>query len=272
MESSRAINHRGVERVRTLLSLLGAQVEPTGTMEVHLVARYPGALAEVAIAVKATMGTRPGGGQGRLALDWWIKDAIPADQVALVDLMADRVWLFTMEELRALAQQHSDGRHHVFMVVEPQENSKHTRYLVEHFAEYLVSDQLPDALREPIAHAQPRAALDETVAALEGEIRTRMVRHRLRERELRESKLAEAKRRSTDERLRCEVPGCGFDFEAVYGELGRGYAPVHHLLPLSGTEGTRTTTLADLAVVCANCHAMIHRSGACRPISDLVAQ
>ncbi|MFI5563347.1 HNH endonuclease [Amycolatopsis japonica] len=57
--------------------------------------------------------------------------------------------------------------------------------------------------------------------------------------------------------LECEV--CGFDFERTYGERGTRYAEVHHVVPLHVT-GATTTRLKDLAVLCANCHRMIHRS------------
>jgi predicted HNH restriction endonuclease len=70
--------------------------------------------------------------------------------------------------------------------------------------------------------------------------------------------------------LKCEVPGCGFDFEAVYGELGRDYAQVHHLKPLGDRTTPSETKLNDLAIVCANCHAMIHRGGKCRPLDKLI--
>ncbi|MHB1158271.1 MAG: HNH endonuclease [Phycisphaerales bacterium] len=69
--------------------------------------------------------------------------------------------------------------------------------------------------------------------------------------------------------LVCEVPGCGFDFKRTYGELGRNYAHVHHKNPLA-LRGNVETTLDDLAIVCANCHAMIHRGGKCRSLDELV--
>ncbi|MBQ4468994.1 MAG: HNH endonuclease [Synergistaceae bacterium] len=56
--------------------------------------------------------------------------------------------------------------------------------------------------------------------------------------------------------LKCEV--CGFDFEKAYGKLGAGYIEVHHKRPVS--EGVRMTDLDnDLAMLCSNCHRMIHR-------------
>jgi 5-methylcytosine-specific restriction enzyme A len=67
------------------------------------------------------------------------------------------------------------------------------------------------------------------------------------------------------------VPKCSFDFEKSYGKLGKGYAQVHHLDPLSKSpkEG-KFTKLSDLAVVCANCHVMIHVGGECRPLRGLI--
>ena len=57
-------------------------------------------------------------------------------------------------------------------------------------------------------------------------------------------------------KLKCEV--CDFDFENVYGKLGKGFVEVHHKKPVS--EGVRTTNLDnDLAMLCSNCHRMIHR-------------
>jgi len=57
---------------------------------------------------------------------------------------------------------------------------------------------------------------------------------------------------------------CGFDFEAAYGALGHHYIECHHLNPLSERPEEEqldgaTTSLEDLAVVCANCHRMLHR-------------
>jgi hypothetical protein len=58
-------------------------------------------------------------------------------------------------------------------------------------------------------------------------------------------------------RLACEV--CGFDFFEVYGPIGEGFAECHHTFPLWQSNGERRTKLSELAVVCANCHRMLHR-------------
>jgi hypothetical protein len=68
--------------------------------------------------------------------------------------------------------------------------------------------------------------------------------------------------------LACEV--CSFDFR-VYGELGEEFCEVHHLRPLSKNSAEVRTGLSDLAVVCANCHRMIHRGGRSRSLSKVRA-
>ncbi|PTO77632.1 hypothetical protein CWN84_10120 [Vibrio splendidus] len=82
--------------------------------------------------------------------------------------------------------------------------------------------------------------------------------HLTRERnpEIIRAKKAEAKRLYGT--LSCEA--CGFNFEDIYGERGADFIECHHTNPLSATEGTRTTNLKDLALLCSNCHRMIHRS------------
>ena len=57
---------------------------------------------------------------------------------------------------------------------------------------------------------------------------------------------------------KCEV--CRFDFEGFYGEIGREFIHVHHLIPLARIgEQYRVDPIAHLRPVCPNCHAMLHR-------------
>lgn len=92
--------------------------------------------------------------------------------------------------------------------------------------------------------------------APEGAILTRAHMTRERSRRLVDAKLALVHTR--DGRLACEV--CGFDFAMIYGERGAGFAECHHVRPLSELRENDTTSIDDLAVLCANCHRMIHRS------------
>ena len=57
----------------------------------------------------------------------------------------------------------------------------------------------------------------------------------------------------------CEA--CNFNFEDKYGELGREFIEAHHLIPISSLDpGTFQVNLKkDFAVLCSNCHKMIHK-------------
>jgi 5-methylcytosine-specific restriction enzyme A len=54
---------------------------------------------------------------------------------------------------------------------------------------------------------------------------------------------------------------CDVRLEEVYGPVAKGYIEAHHLTPFASLEG-RPTELdpeTDFAVVCANCHRMLHK-------------
>ena len=81
--------------------------------------------------------------------------------------------------------------------------------------------------------------------------------HRLSERDPRMAKKKKDHVKRTTGRLACEV--CEVDFEKRYGDIGAGFIECHHLVPLSeGKE--RVTSLSDLALLCPNCHSMIHKT------------
>ncbi len=87
--------------------------------------------------------------------------------------------------------------------------------------------------------------------------------HKFRERSsrvVREAKRLYAERNRG--RLPCEV--CGFDFATIYGKRGTSFIEAHHRMPLSDLDGQRQkdvkTKTSDLAMVCSNCHRMLHRS------------
>jgi len=92
--------------------------------------------------------------------------------------------------------------------------------------------------------------------AAEGRVLTRL--HRTRERS---RKLVEAKKRSVlavGGRLACEA--CGFDFGKFYGALAEGIIEVHHTRPVHTLLPGDKTHLDDLALLCANCHRVVHSS------------
>ena len=91
--------------------------------------------------------------------------------------------------------------------------------------------------------------------AYEGSILLRVHQHYERNARLIAAKKAAALADTGD--LQCEV--CGFSFVKTYGEQGRGFIECHHAIPLSRLKKQVRTRLADLVLVCANCHRMLHR-------------
>jgi 5-methylcytosine-specific restriction enzyme A len=106
---------------------------------------------------------------------------------------------------------------------------------------------------------------DRDIEAIEGRI---LVRHHLireRNRSLVREKKASFLRKHG--RLYCEV--CTFDFAWAYGALGDGFIECHHVLPLSTVRPGQRTRIEDLALVCANCHRMLHRGSRWPTMGDL---
>lgn len=111
----------------------------------------------------------------------------------------------------------------------------------------VAADELADFIGEPSRTSFPEGRRIERL-------------HQSRERDsraVRQAKVDHAQRNGGA--LPCEV--CEFDFAARYGELGVSYIEAHHTLPLSDLEDgeLRNTRVEDLALVCANCHRMLHR-------------
>lgn len=55
----------------------------------------------------------------------------------------------------------------------------------------------------------------------------------------------------------CEV--CGFDFYLNYGKLGEDFIEAHHTKAVSEMQENEKTRIEDIAMVCSNCHSMLHR-------------
>ena len=91
--------------------------------------------------------------------------------------------------------------------------------------------------------------------------------HKIRERK---PELAKEKKKWASRQLgglKCEV--CEFDFAEAYGSWGKNFIECHHVIPLSQLVEVQNTKLEDLALVCSNCHRMLHRKRDVLSISDL---
>jgi 5-methylcytosine-specific restriction protein A len=86
--------------------------------------------------------------------------------------------------------------------------------------------------------------------AKEGEKRLRL--HLYNERKPQNVK---AKKQSASS-LDCEI--CGFSFLRSYGQEAGNFCEVHHLITLKSLKGATAISLNDLAILCSNCHRVVH--------------
>jgi len=124
-----------------------------------------------------------------------------------------------------------------------------------------------DRISRPVANESISVPEDEEDEFPEGKVLFRAHRSRERNRKLVET----AKRISLKKPGTLACHACGFDFRARYGALGEGYIGCHHVVPVSAiTPGTKSK-VSDLALLCSNCHRMIHRRRPWLSMSDLTA-
>lgn len=81
--------------------------------------------------------------------------------------------------------------------------------------------------------------------------------HRERERNPKVIELVKSKRCKIDTWLRCDV--CAFSFVEKFGNIGKGFIEAHHTIPVSKLTKESVTNENDIALVCSNCHRMLHR-------------
>lgn len=70
--------------------------------------------------------------------------------------------------------------------------------------------------------------------------------------------------------FKCQV--CQFDFEKKFGEIGKNFIHVHHVVDISsiGSE-YELNPILDLIPVCPNCHSMLHKKKPAFKIDELKA-
>ena len=142
-----------------------------------------------------------------------------------------------------------------------QRGGKHDEIIWDQFASHPDKcRQMAKAIREIIVAKTTNDLFEDyrledgEMEAQEGRIFTHM--HRRRERN---QKLVEQKKKqflTKHGRLFCEV--CGFCFKQHYGKRGEGIIECHDTKPLHSLKLSHKTKLSDLALLCSNCHRMIH--------------
>ncbi len=108
--------------------------------------------------------------------------------------------------------------------------------------------------------------IDDVAEAPEGRIATRV--HMVRERNQGLVKRKKQRELKKTGRLVCEV--CRFDFAERYGERGKEFIECHHTKPLSDLKRETKIPLRDLALLCSNCHRMIHVRRPWLEVADLI--
>ena len=134
--------------VQYRLLFLGIESAPMSTdTGVDLVAYSPNRQSAYTIQVKTNLKSKPGGGSGKSALDWWVPEDSPAQFIALVDLSHEQVWLLSHEQLLAHAQQRSSGRAHIYMYTDPSARPRKTDRFSHQweFEEFLLTNRMHSA-------------------------------------------------------------------------------------------------------------------------------
>lgn len=118
--STAQIGKCGELLVQYQLLLRGIESAPMSTdTGIDLVTYSPKSAQAVTVQVKTNLKPKPGGGNGKAALDWWVPSNSPANYVALVDLSTQQIWFMSQAELAAHAQQRPAGRLHLYMYTDP---------------------------------------------------------------------------------------------------------------------------------------------------------
>ena len=117
------------------------------------------------------------------------------------------------------------------------------------------------AIKAAIAeHGQDQALAGadepEIEEAEEGRILTRIHRVRERDRKL----VVACRQRAMKRHGKLTCAACDFNFGAAYGPVAEGLIEVHHTKPVHTLEPGSKTKLEDLALLCANCHRVVHSS------------
>jgi 5-methylcytosine-specific restriction protein A len=136
----------------------------------------------------------------------------------------------------------------------------------------LVSDlstmlQLYQALFEGLLRSDTDRSEDDEPAGLHFEDATKFRLHKRIERNAKLSK-------DVKKLQGCICLVCGTDFEKRYGPVGKGYIEAHHLKSIASIKGTKVAMdpLKDFAVLCSNCHRMVHLSGCSADIEKFKAE
>lgn len=114
-------------------------------------------------------------------------------------------------------------------------------------------------------YANKQGILPSTIDTIKKEISDSKADLQLFEGQLSEAKILR-RRRNINARNQCLKDSgytcyvCGFNFEKVYGEIGKNFLEVHHLKPISSYTEEHIIPQSELCALCSNCHSIVHRT------------
>ncbi|WP_432744960.1 hypothetical protein ABXJ76_05600 [Methylobacter sp. G7] len=143
--NTQQIGKLGELLVQYRLLLIGVEsAHLTTDAGIDLVAYSQGKKEAITIQVKTNLQPKPGGGKGKLALDWWVPDNSPAELFALVDISENRIWVFTRAEMKEKAQQQPEGRLHFYIHTDPsiKRHKDASAASLQEFEEFLLENRI----------------------------------------------------------------------------------------------------------------------------------
>jgi predicted HNH restriction endonuclease len=114
----------------------------------------------------------------------------------------------------------------------------------------------------------PETELEAEIKGREGKLLTRIHVYKERDRKFAEL-VKKHSRNKSGGKLTCEV--CGLTPADKYGPAGERCIEAHHKIPIEQLQPDSITLVEDMAIVCANCHRLIHSSRPCLTIDEASA-
>lgn len=129
------------------------------------------------------------------------------------------------------------------------------------------------SLHTPPPQSVSEEVVDEIVedyVGTEGKVKVRI--HRQKERDKKLVRIAKKKFKLQFGKIFCEC--CGIDFQESYSEIGVDFIEAHHRVPISQVDEGAKTAVDDLAMLCPNCHRMVHKTPDCsiELVQELIQQ
>lgn len=115
------------------------------------------------------------------------------------------------------------------------------------------------------ADAEPETDLEEPYGR-EGRLLSRIHAYKERDRTF-AKRVRDHYRRQQGGRLHCEA--CGAVPDNVYGPVGERCIEAHHKVPIEELQPDSVTLVQEMAMVCANCHRVIHSQKPCLMIDEV---